>query len=83
MRVPRCPKCNARVIQKSLDDGKIRIRTNVVAFSADGAAVVCKRCGEDVPLDLELGAELRKALGAEPEPRLVVRKGVDTAESPP
>ena len=81
MRLPRCPRCNSRIIQKSLD-GKVRIRTNVLAFGEDGAEVVCKKCGHGVPLDLEMGAELRKALG-ESGPRLLVRKGVDTPDSAP
>jgi hypothetical protein len=60
-------------------DGKVRIRTNIVAFSDDGAEVVCRKCGTDIPISLELGSELRKALGT-PGPRLVVRKDVDTPE---
>jgi hypothetical protein len=62
-------------------DGKVKIRTNIVAFSEDGAEVVCRKCGTDIPIGLELGSELRKALDA-PGPKLVVRKDVDTAESP-
>lgn len=76
----RCPHCNAKVVQKSLD-GKVRIRTNIVAFGSGGddAEVKCRKCGHSVPLDLQLGQELRKALVG---PRLVVRKEVDSAESP-
>ena len=82
MRLPRCPSCNARVVQKSLD-GKVRIRTNILAFGGDGAEVNCRRCGASVPLDLELGQELRKALADQSAPRLVLRKAVDSADSAP
>lgn len=82
MRIPRCPNCNSRVIQKSAD-GKVRIRTTIVAFGPDGAEVNCKKCGTTVPLDLELGQDLRKALDSAGVPRLVVRKGVDSTESSP
>lgn len=76
----RCPACHARVVQKSMD-GKVRIRTNIVAFGDHGAEVNCRKCGTAVPLDLYLGDGLRKAL--EIGPRLLVRKDVDAAESPP
>lgn len=69
-KIPRCPKCNSRVIQKS-GDGKVRIRTNIVAFGPGGAEVNCRKCGTAVLLDLELGQDLKKALAV---PRLLVRK---------
>ena len=74
----RCPRCNDRIVQKSMD-GKVRIRTNILAFGPDGAEVNCRRCGESVPLDLVMGAEMRKALG----PILVVRKCIDSSDSSP
>ena len=77
MSVPRCPNCNGRVIQKSAD-GKVRIRTNIVAFAEDGTAEInCKKCGTSVPLDIELGGTLRKALDSGHEQRLLVRKCID------
>jgi hypothetical protein len=78
-QLPRCPACNARVVQKS-GDGRVRIRTSIVAFKPDGTAeVCCKSCGAAVPIDLQLGPELRKSLEANQPAtsRLVVRKGVD------
>jgi DNA-directed RNA polymerase subunit RPC12/RpoP len=67
-----CPKCNARIIHKSLD-GKVKIRTSIVAFGPGGTEVVCRKCGADVPIDVHLGDTLTKALDAVPGPRLVVR----------
>jgi len=72
--IPRCPNCNNRVIQKSRD-GKVRIRTNIIAFDGEIAEIVCKKCGSPVVVDVQLGADLRKAL--QPDPRLIVRKVVD------
>lgn len=69
----RCPKCNNKIIHKSLD-GKVKIRTSIVAFGPTGAEVVCQKCGTDVPVDMRLGEELSKALDAlPPPPRLIVR----------
>ena len=72
VEIPRCPRCHERVIKKSLD-GKIRIRTTIVAFSKGRAEIVCRKCGAEIEVDLRLGPELRKAL-ADPGPKLVVRK---------
>jgi len=71
MNLPRCPCCNTRVVQKSMD-GKVRIRTNCVVFSEDGTGAICKKCGAEVPLDMELGESLQRALTGT-SPRLVVR----------
>jgi DNA-directed RNA polymerase subunit RPC12/RpoP len=79
--IPRCPKCRSRIIQKSAD-GKLKIRTNIVVFGPQGAEVVCRKCGSDVPVDLHLGEPLRKAL-QESEPPLVVRKEIDTVDRGP
>jgi hypothetical protein len=75
----RCPKCRTGLVQKSAD-GKVKIRTNLIAFDAHGAEAVCKKCGADIPLDVRLGPELRKALDG---PRLIVRKVVDSSDSAP
>lgn len=85
MNPTKCPKCGTRVIAKSLD-GKVRIRTNIVAFDQHGAEIVCKNCKTTMHVDLELGESLRKAL-EQNSPRLVVRmiarKDVDTSETCP
>ena len=73
MTLVRCPKCRERIIQKSMD-GKLRIRTNIVVFGEDGATVVCKGCGTDIPVDLVPGEVLQKAFLAK-GPKLVLRKG--------
>jgi len=76
----KCPQCRARVVQKSLD-GLVRVRTQgVLVFGPEGAVAICKQCKAEVPLDLELGAGLRKSLDApRAVPRLVVRN-VDTSD---
>jgi len=78
--IPRCPHCRAVILQKSLD-GKIKIRTNIVVFDEDRAIVKCRRCKTDVPVDVQLGAELRKALNG--GPRLVVRNSLDGSATDP
>ncbi len=78
MTIPRCPRCNQRIIFKSAD-GKVRIRTRIIAFGPNGAEGVCKKCGSMVPLDIELGEALRTAL-AEPPPKLILRKTVDSPQ---
>jgi len=75
IELPRCPRCRERVVQKSLD-GKVRIRSNLIAFGAHGAEAICRKCGAAVPVDLEIGGGLKKALQAEGWPRLIVRRKV-------
>jgi len=79
----RCPNCRSRVVRKSRD-GKLKVRTRIVAMKADVVEVVCQKCGADVPLDLVPGDELRKAL-AEPIRRLVLKssKPLDSAKIVP
>lgn len=64
----RCPRCRRRILQVG-EDGRIKIRTTMLAFRSDGrdGRVVC-RCGEDVPLGLDLPHEALS--GA--RPRLIV-----------
>lgn len=73
----RCPHCSARVVQKA-NDGKLKVRTSILAMGSEGVEVVCRRCGGDVPLPLEMGAELRKALESSPAQRgrLVLRRKI-------
>jgi hypothetical protein len=47
-------------------NGKLKIRTTMLALTKSGAEVVCRRCGTDVTLDLQLGEELKKALSSPP-----------------
>lgn len=73
-----CPKCRAAVVKKS-QDGKVRIRTRIVAFDGQQAEGVCTRCGADLVLPLELDEGMRKAIFA--RRRLVVAaKKVDTSK---
>ncbi|MBT8428389.1 MAG: hypothetical protein KJN79_00610 [Gammaproteobacteria bacterium] len=75
-----CPKCRTAVIKKS-GDGKVRIRTRIVAFDGATAEGVCTKCGTTIPLPLELAEPIRKALGRR---RLVIsRKKVDSGSAPP
>lgn len=57
----------------------MKIRTPIVAFTDNGAEVVCKSCGKDVPIDLLLGDGLRKSM-AMVSAMLVVPKIVDTVK---
>jgi hypothetical protein len=70
-------------VQKS-GDGKLKVRTSMLAMGKSGVEVVCRKCGGDVPLPLEPGAELRKAM-QEPAPRLklVLRKVLDSSKPVP
>ncbi len=74
-----CPNCHTAVIKKS-QDGKIRVRTRIVAFDGMVAEGVCTKCGTTIPLPLELAKAFRTALGRR---RLVIRKTVDNSETPP
>lgn len=67
-----CPTCKARVVQKGMD-GQIKLRTKLLAIDPKSgkAKAVCKRCGADVPVDIQAGMGLVKALG---EPRLVIKQ---------
>jgi len=67
----RCPRCRTRIVRKS-GDGKLKCRTSMLAMSKGRVEVVCRKCGADVAIALELGDELRKAL-EEPTRRLVVK----------
>jgi hypothetical protein len=69
------------VIKKS-QDGKIRVRTRIVAFDGEVAEGVCTKCGTTIKLPLELSAEIRKALGHR---RLIVklRNSVDNSNTSP
>lgn len=53
----------------------MRLRTQVLVFGADGAAsAICRECKCAVPVDVTLGADLRKSLDERViDPRLVVR----------
>jgi len=51
------------------DDGRVRLRTTVLVFDGQQVLVSCRHCGQDVPLDLQVGEQLARALG----PRLVLR----------
>lgn len=76
----RCPHCKARVIQKARD-GKLKVRTSMLAMGLSGVEVVCRKCGGDVSLPLEMGEELRKALEVKPVRRLVLfRKKLDSLD---
>jgi hypothetical protein len=68
------------VLQKSLD-GKIKVRTNIVVFDGARTIVKCRRCKADVPIDVQIGDSLRKALAG--GPRLVVRNRVDIPQDDP
>jgi hypothetical protein len=73
-----CPNCHNAVIKKS-QDGKIRIRTRIVAFDGLAAEGVCTKCGTTIPLPLELAESIRKALVRR---RLVLRrKNVDMQDT--
>lgn len=76
-----CPNCHTAVIKKS-QDGKIRIRTRIVAFDGTVAEGVCTKCGTTIPLPLELADGIRKALGRR---RLILRrpKRVDNSSTSP
>lgn len=79
-KVPRCD-CNQRLFYRS-GDGRVRLRATVVVFKSEGAVAVCPRCKAEVPVDVALGEELRKAL-FKPGPRLTVRdlrKGLDSKD---
>lgn len=79
--LPRC-SCNQRLFYRSAD-GKVRLRSAVLVFKSEAAVAVCPRCKKEVPVDLELGDSLRKALG-QPGRKLVVRdlrKSLDVPES--
>jgi len=71
------------VVQRA-QDGKLKVRTSMLAMAVDGVEVVCRRCNGAVRLPLELGDELRKAL-SDPLPpkkrRLVLRKPLDLPKS--
>jgi hypothetical protein len=77
-----CPKCHTAVIKKS-QDGKIRVRTRIVAFDGElRAEGVCTKCGATIPLPLELAKSFMALLGRR---RLIIksRKSVDSQESSP
>jgi hypothetical protein len=76
-----CPNCHNAVIKKS-QDGKIRVRTRIVAFEDGIAEGVCTKCGTTIPLPLELADGIRKALGRR---RLILRrrKNVDIQDTSP
>jgi hypothetical protein len=76
--VPRCPGCHQRILWRSAAGWKIR--TNIIVFKSDGAVIKCRKCKADIPLDAYLGEALRKSLDQPPR-RLLVRKGVDSADS--
>ena len=78
--IPRCPHCQTVVLQKSLD-GKIKVRTNIVVFDGARTIVKCRRCKADIPIDMQLGDGLRKALAG--GPRLVVRNSLDDSAGDP
>jgi hypothetical protein len=66
----RCPGCHTRIVRKS-GDGKLRARTRVLAIGNNGVEIVCRKCGAGVPLQLQIGPDLKKALD-EPIKRLVI-----------
>lgn len=76
-----CPKCRTAVVKRS-QDGKIRIRTRIVAFDGSSAEGVCARCGADISLPLELSEGLRKAIFASRR-LIVVGKRVDRSKPVP
>ena len=49
----RCGKCGAEMVSQ-YEDGKRKLRANIVVWSGQGCTGKCRRCGNDVPLDLEL-----------------------------
>ncbi len=64
--------------------GKLKVRTSMLAMGAAGVEVVCRKCGGDVPLPLQLGSELRKAmLAPTPRRKLVLRKVLDSSKPVP
>jgi hypothetical protein len=76
-----CPNCRTAFVKKS-QDGKIRVRTRIVAFDGPQAEGVCTKCGTTIQLPLELSESFRKALVRR---RLIVRtrKNVDSANTSP
>lgn len=77
-----CPHCQKRIFQKA-HDGRIKIRTNILVFKQGGAEIVCKRCGGDIPLDVHMGSELKKAVSLDKDPKLVLKKNIDSIKNLP
>ena len=76
----RCPGCNHLVVYNA--GGKLKVRTTMLLIAKGGVQVVCRRCGEAVPLDLAVGDELVKAMAD--DPRLVIgKKGLTRAGNDP
>ena len=78
----RCPSCNTRLFYLSTGDGHVRLRASILVFKSESAVAVCRKCKEEVAVELELGDGLRKALQA-PGPQLVLRKSLDPRNSAP
>jgi len=74
----RCPKCSTLTVFDA--GGKLKVRTRMLVITKSTIDIVCRKCGSAVPLDLELGAELRKALDMPPT-RLVIRKSAETLDA--
>lgn len=47
-----CPHCRASIV-KSYGDA-VKMRAKLLKWDRGGMAAVCKACGNDVPIDLEL-----------------------------
>jgi hypothetical protein len=56
---------------------KLKIRTSMLLIDKGAVQVICRQCGEPVPIDLQVGSELSKAL-ADDARRLVIAKKVDS-----
>lgn len=66
----RCPICGNRIIQKT-DNGRLRIRTKIISFNNNGKAeIVCRKCGNDIEIDLQMGSDLKKIIKS---PRLILK----------
>ena len=75
-----CSNCHEMVI-KSVG-GEIKLRTKILLFSEEkGARAVCKGCGTELPIPLELDTDVVKSMAKQQTPPLYLRSFDGIAKS--
>ena len=48
----KCPWCNTNIIKSY--DAEIKLRAKLIKWTSDGMFAVCKSCGEEIPIKLDV-----------------------------
>lgn len=67
-----CTHCDTVLVKST--NGELKIRSKVIIFRDDKALAVCKGCGMELPVPLQLNLDMVKSLSSTSSVRLYINK---------